>query len=77
MVFCVLALQLVARPRFVADTLSFCDRYADHTFLFHQDGFTVILVERSDAVTTRSIKTSYSASAGTGSSSHPPMSTPP
>lgn len=29
------------------------------------DGFTVILVERSDGVETKSIKTSYSTSAGT------------
>lgn len=36
---------------------------------FLKDGFTVILVERSDEVSTKAIKTSYSSAAGTGLSS--------
>jgi len=31
----------------------------------HQGGFTVLLIERSEGVATKPIKTSYSASAGT------------
>lgn len=45
-------------------TLLFFYRF-HHFSLLLQAGFVVLLVERSDAVSTKAVKTSYSATAGT------------